>query len=163
MASPQRVATELARMAMLYRHPLDTEKELPQMVMAWSELCHDITDEQFIAACKAHLRESKFFPCPADILKAHEDFVPLYAPMTALPEVTHSPEEQHRSAVNAAMCFMGLNNPEARKFFSMPDWEAKDAFARQVLGEKYPEPGKFTSRRGPVGVGALLGDIGILQ
>lgn len=162
MATMQRITTELARMAMLYRQQMSQE-ELRAMAMAWTELCDSISDEQFIEACKVHLRHSRFFPCPADILKAHEEAIPPYSAMTALPEVTHSPEEQHRSAVNAAMCFMGLNNPEAREFFSMPDWEAKDAFARQVLGEKYPEPGKFTSRRGPVGVGALLGDMGIRQ
>ncbi|MDR2488753.1 MAG: hypothetical protein LBD42_04600 [Desulfovibrio sp.] len=127
------------------------------MAAAWTELCFDLNDEQFIVACKAHLRGSKFFPCPADILKAYEDAMPLYTQMTALPEYTHSPEEAHRSAVSAAMCIMSLSNPEAKKFFAMNDWEDKDALSRRMLGEKYPEQLKPVSRRGPVSIGSFVG------
>lgn len=140
-----------------------SHEELQAIALAWAELCHDLTDDAFIAACKAHLRESKFFPCPADILKAYEDALPLYPHMPALPEHTSSPEEQHRSAINAAMCLLSLNNPEARKFFSMTDWEDKGALARRVLGAKYPEPGKFSARRGPVSLGSVIDGMGIRQ
>lgn len=162
MATIQRITTELARMSMLYRQQMSHE-ELQAIALAWAELCHDLTDDAFIAACKAHLRESKFFPCPADILKAHEDALPNYPGPTALPEITNSPEEQHRSAINAAMCFMSLHNPEARQFFTLPDWDAKDAFARRMLGARYPEPGKSSARRGPVALGNVIDGMGIRQ
>ena len=162
MATIQRITTELARMAMLYRQQMSQE-ELQAMTLAWTELCDYLSDDQFIAACKSHLRESKFFPCPADILKAHEDALPAYPTMTALPEATNSPEERHRSAVSAAMCFRGLSDPRAREFFSLPDWDAKDTFARSILGSKYPEPGKFVSHRGPVSLSEMIGDTGVRQ
>lgn len=66
-------------MAILYQHPLDVKDELPQMVAAWNELCRDIPDEDFIAACKRHLRRSRFFPCPADIIAAAEECRPVRA------------------------------------------------------------------------------------
>jgi hypothetical protein len=118
-----------------------SHEELQAISMAWAELCDSLSDEQFIAACKTHLRESRFFPCPADILTAHENTPPQY-PAIAIPEHTSSPEEQHRSAVTAAMVFASMRGKDARAkvFFNLGTWEEKDAFARDVLGDEYPAP-----------------------
>lgn len=103
MVSPERIKTELGRMAMLYRQPLDKAQELPAMVLSWAELCRDLTNDEFIAAVKAHLRESKFFPCPADIVGQAERIRTEEARVRelhrSLPEADYSPEYfEHQQA-----------------------------------------------------------------
>ena len=128
-------------MAVVYRQQV-SQDELQVLAMAWIELCEKLTDEQFIAACKAHMRESRFFPCPADILTAHEEAPPPPLPAFELPKHTSSPEERHRSNVTAAMVFAHVvhRNERVRGFFDLDTWEKKDAFARDVLGDEYPAP-----------------------
>lgn len=72
-------------MAVLYRHPLDAKDELPLLVENWTDLCADISDADFAAACKLHLQRSKFFPCPADIITAAGECRPVQS-LVALPE-----------------------------------------------------------------------------
>ena len=72
MATEQIVALELSTMAVLYRHPLDAEYELPLLVEKWTDLCADIPDEDFSAACKLYQQKEKFFPCPANIISVYE-------------------------------------------------------------------------------------------
>lgn len=38
----------------------------------WGEDLGDLTEDQFAAACVEHRRNSKFFPCTADIIEAHK-------------------------------------------------------------------------------------------
>jgi hypothetical protein len=130
-------------------------EELRLMVESWEEVCRDIPDAGFVAACKVHLREGRFFPCPADIVKAYEDSVPRYQPFE-IPAVTSSEEEEHRADVSAKMCALGLENPEVSEFFRFSDWKVRLAFARRVLGRKYPGRKKAPSR-GPVSAAIILG------
>lgn len=117
------------------------------MVLAWAELCRDLTDEQFIEACKAHLRESRYFPCPADILKAHADMPPQRSEILAIPEQTQSPEEYHRGAVSSAMILAVMQkHPQAKDFFAAENWSDKERIARGVLGARYPESGYAMGR-----------------
>ena len=89
MATKQRISAELARMAVTYRHPLDAD-ELRALVSTWDELCSDLSDAEFIAACKAHMRKSSFFPCPANVLREHAE-----RPVrTALPALPLEPEDK---------------------------------------------------------------------
>ena len=85
MATEQIVALELSTMAVLYRHPLDAEYELPLLVEKWTDLCADIPDEDFSAACKLYQQKEKFFPCPASIISVYEASRPAQS-MAALPE-----------------------------------------------------------------------------
>ena len=110
MATPQRIATELARMAMLYRHPLDVENELRHMVAAWDELCSNITDEDFAAACRLHLSRSRYFPCPADIIAASGECRPVRNTLPALP-----PYPEHKTCgLGVLMVAAFRGDPAAR-------------------------------------------------
>lgn len=72
-------------MAIAYRHPIDGENEFPLLVETWTVLCSDISDDDFTAACTWYMRRENFFPCPANIINAHEASRPAQS-MTALPE-----------------------------------------------------------------------------
>lgn len=95
-------------MAVAYRHPLDAD-ELRALVSTWDELCNDISDAEFIAACKAHMRKSPFFPCPANVLREHAER-PVKTTLPALPKEPEEKTPQFGSLVLAA--FRG--DPEAR-------------------------------------------------
>lgn len=128
-------------MVILYRQQISAN-ELQVLAEAWAELCSGLTDDEFSAAVRVHCRESKFFPCPAEILQIHEDSYCPRPALAALTETTSSQEEAHRSAVSASMCLLAIDAPEAKEFFRLTDWAEKDTFARRLLGEKYPEPGE---------------------
>jgi hypothetical protein len=154
MATIQQITVELGKMALLYRQQMSPE-ELRLLVESWEEICRDLPDGDFIDACKAHLRESKFFPCPADIVRAYEDSVSRYQPLE-IPPITGSAEEEHRAEVCARMCVLGLDNPAIRKFFKIAGWKDRLVFARLILGDKYPEPGEREYSRSAVNIGSLL-------
>lgn len=86
MATRQRISAELGRMAIAYRQPIDGKDEFPLLVETWADLCGGIPDEDFTAACKLHMRRSKFFPCPADVIAAHEECRPVRHNIAALPQ-----------------------------------------------------------------------------
>ena len=88
MATRQRISAELGRMAIAYRQPMDGKDEFPLLVETWADLCGDISDENFTAACRLHLARSKFFPCPAEIITAAEECRPVCPaiPLPAPPE-----------------------------------------------------------------------------
>ena len=85
MATQQRISAELGRMAIAYRQPIDGQNEFPLLVQTWTDLCGDISDAEFSAACMLHMSRSKFFPCPADIISVYEASRPAQS-MAALPE-----------------------------------------------------------------------------
>ena len=95
-------------MAVAYRHPLGAD-ELKALVDTWAELCSDISDAEFKAACMAHMSKSRFFPCPADVLREYAER-PVRNALPALPEEPEEKTPQLGSLVLAA--FRG--NPEAR-------------------------------------------------
>ena len=139
MATQERIATELARMSVVYRQPL-SETELEALTYTWADLVDDISDEDFIAACKAHLRTSRFFPCPADIRSAHEALTAYAFSCPALPEMCPDQEsEELHNAVSAAMCRLAMHDDLAKEFFQLTDWVDKEAFARKMLGKGFPE------------------------
>lgn len=72
-------------MAIAYRQPIDGQNEFPLLVQTWTDLCGDISDADFSAACMLHMSRSKFFPCPADIITAAGECRPAQS-MAALPE-----------------------------------------------------------------------------
>ena len=72
-------------MAIAYRHPIDGQNEFPLLVQTWTDLCGDISDAEFSAACMLHMSRSKFFPCPAAIISIYEASRPAQS-MAALPE-----------------------------------------------------------------------------
>lgn len=76
-------------MAVVYQQALGAD-ELRALVGTWAELCTDISDAEFIAACMAHMRKSRFFPCPADILREFAE-----RPVkVALPALLEEPEDK---------------------------------------------------------------------
>ena len=87
-------------MAVAYRHPLGAD-ELRTLVGTWFELCTDISDAEFIAASMAHMRKSRFFPCPADILREYAER-PVKNALPALPEEPEDKTPQLGSLVLAA-------------------------------------------------------------
>lgn len=115
---------------------------------SWEELCDELSDEEFVVACKSHMRESRFFPCPADVIRAHRLEEARRRPVTAAPlEPGPSPQERHRSAICAAVCALSLANPKARRFFTIPDWGERMRLARQLLGSSFPgEPSSDPQR-----------------
>lgn len=72
-------------MAVAYRQPIDGKDEFPLLVETWADLCGGIPDDEFTAACMLHMRRSKFFPCPADVIAAHEECRPVRH-INALPQ-----------------------------------------------------------------------------
>ena len=95
-------------MAVVYQQALGAD-ELRALVGTWFELCTDINDAEFIAACMAHMRKSRFFPCPADVLREYAER-PVKNALPALPEEAEDKTPQLGSLVLAA--FRG--DPEAR-------------------------------------------------
>lgn len=109
MATEQIVALELSTMAVLYRHPLDAEYELPLLVEKWTDLCADIPDEDFSAACKLYQQKEKFFPCPASIISVYEASRPAQS-MAALPEPPYD-----KTPGLGMLCFAALRGDPAAK------------------------------------------------
>ena len=137
MATKARIATELARMALVYRQPL-SETELAALTNTWADLFDDVPDPELVDACKAHLRESSFFPCPADIFRALENLPHSRAEQPALFEAeTDREEDRRRAAVSAAMCRLAMRDDRAKEFFSINDLDKKEALAREMLGDAY--------------------------
>ena len=95
-------------MAVVYQQALGAD-ELRALVGTWAELCTDISNAEFITACMAHMRKSRFFPCPADILREYAER-PVKNTLPALPEEPKDKTPQLGSLVLAA--FRG--DPEAR-------------------------------------------------
>ena len=163
MATTQRIVLELGKMALLYRQQMSPQ-ELQVLAPSWAELCLDLSDNDFIAACKAHLRSSKFFPCPADILTAAESLWSTQPALEALPPaVDNDPDEHRRSAISSSMIIQAMRNPEAKQFFEMDNWQDKDALARKILGDKYPEPGSVRPNGATVTVGDIFSGVGPRQ
>ena len=159
MATMKRITAELSTLAVLYRQQMSPE-ELILLAEVWTELLSDMSDGNFTEAVRTHCRQSKFFPVPADILKAYDDATQAYRPeLCALPEQTSSAEEKHRNAVNSAMVMASLSgNINAKAFFTLETWEEKERLARIVLGDKYPE-GKERRHNGVLSVSEALGRI----
>lgn len=110
--------------------------------MSWAELCRDLNDNEFIAACKEWLRQSRFFPAPADILATHKKRpVDYSAPGPALPPGYDKPLDRRRNAISAAMFRKSLaGNQEARRFFHLgSNWAQKEPLAHEVLGNQHPD------------------------
>jgi len=95
-------------MAVVYQQALGAD-ELRALVGTWAELCTDISDAEFIAACMSHMRKSRFFPCPADVLREYAER-PVRNALPALPEEPEDKTPRLGSLVLDA--FRG--NPEAR-------------------------------------------------
>lgn len=62
-------------MAVLFDRKLSVD-EFKVLCEAWHDLALDKSDEAFLRGVKAHCLESKFFPCPADILGRIEAWEP---------------------------------------------------------------------------------------
>ncbi|WP_297892444.1 hypothetical protein [uncultured Desulfovibrio sp.] len=109
MATRQRISAELGRMAIAYRQPIDGKDEFPLLVETWADLCGGIPDEDFTAACKLHMCRSKFFPCPADVIAAHEECRPVRH-IAALPQ-----EPEHKTHGLGGLVFAAFRgDPAAR-------------------------------------------------
>ena len=161
MATIQQITVELTEMAIIYQRPLSPQ-ELQVLVTAWTGLCFDLTDAEFVAACKAYSRKSRYFPTPADILDAHKSAENPYQGHTlALPEQAYTVEDFRMSEISSAMCLLALRDPAAKRFFELEDWQDKDEFARKMLGDEYPKPQakRYPRQKGPVHVADAFGGL----
>lgn len=135
-----------------------------QLSVLADDWCEDLADFPFWAireSVRQARRNERFFPGVSVIREyaaiAVEDHFP---PRLSLPEATHSPEEQYRSAVSAAMLAASFRDFRAKDFFSASSWPEKEAIARQCLGTRYPEAGDNDQRgrqRSAVSVASALG------
>ena len=96
-------------MAIAYRQPIDGQNEFPLLVQTWTDLCGDISDAEFSAACMLHMSRSKFFPCPADIISVYEASRPAQS-MAALPEPPYD-----KTPGLGMLCFAALRGDPAAK------------------------------------------------
>lgn len=60
------LARIISSMVLTYHRDLD-EECMKSVCRAWWAALEDVSDEEFEAACKAHMQENRFFPSPADI------------------------------------------------------------------------------------------------
>ena len=72
MATELRIKAEIGKICTLYRHHMAPD-EFDVVAEAWGDFFQDVPDAEFVAAVKACLRESSWFPKPADILRHVEE------------------------------------------------------------------------------------------
>lgn len=128
---------ELGNLAMLYRQQL-SGKELLALTVTWADICNELTDDDFSAACKAHMVRAKFFPCPADILELHEARKTRVTLQNAEEDLALTPEQEIQREINAKMLLKSLRNPACKQFFELKSWGDKYQFAKNILGDKCP-------------------------
>lgn len=91
MAALQILAMELGKTFILYRQPTPDKAEFEVLVRMWADMLDGVSDAEFQAGIRAVMRESRFFPVPADVMRAVETArrsVPRAEPLEALPEST---------------------------------------------------------------------------
>lgn len=120
-------------MATVYGRAL-SPAQLKVMQGVWNEAMDDLADDTFMAACTRHVRQSPYFPCPADIRKEADACPPAQAALAC--EAPLTPEECQRSALFARMVHLSVHGGQARaKDFFAPgiSEEERQAIAREVL------------------------------
>ena len=69
MASKQQIVRNLSILAITYPSFKFSPAELEILTGVWCEVMQGVSDEDFCKACLEHVRESKFFPSPAEVLE----------------------------------------------------------------------------------------------
>ena len=95
MATLQILAMELGKTFVLYRQPKPDRAEFEVLVRTWADVLEGVSDAEFQAGIRAVMRESRFFPVPADVMRAVEAArrsIPA-TPLEALPESTMTFDE----------------------------------------------------------------------
>ena len=68
MATDLQIKAQLGKLSTVYRHPLD-EDEFALIADVWAEVLCAVSDRHMHEAALAHMRTSRFFPAPADIMR----------------------------------------------------------------------------------------------
>lgn len=145
MATLAKIKATLVKFGKHYPRQLKAG-DLAEIAEAWEMLCRNITDAQFAMACTEHLRTSAFFPTISEILACHEKLNPVKHPVADIPDKEISPDELLKNEISAAMCLLSLKNPAAKEFFNLTTWAEKEALARRMLGDDYPDNCKESNR-----------------
>ena len=139
-------------MLTLYGRRAD-EEELAALVLTWEEVFADITDAEFVAGCKAARKTSRYFPVPAEVREAMTEMRgQVRNNHLAITEPT-DPEKRWQGKIKGLMCIAQITHKcskeEAARVCtaekSIP-WAEREAIARKVLGEDFPEFADFMSR-----------------
>ena len=102
MATQALIAAKLSDLATLYRQALGSS-EATLLAENWHDLLDDLADGDFDAAVRHHCKTSRYFPTPADILKAHVERPRKPCVYSALSERTFTAEDAQWNAVCAAV------------------------------------------------------------